>query len=391
MKFAVLNADEETLTLVRSLLADEENRLAFVQGGSPSTIAQLRRLAPAVRIVDSWEEGLVDSEQVVIVGRDGSPDFRFEQLRKLTQEGIPTVVVHPFSLQPLEYHELDMNLQATSARAVVYEPTRAHPAVDRLPAWTSNGEAAEGSEKTPFGRFEQVVIERRLRDRRRTTMLEHFVRDLGLLRRIVGEYRQVSALGKVPVDTADGLLGVQITTAEGLLVRWSVSPALGGEGATLSIVGEHGGATVEMPAGGDWSLVIRRGDETETETETFAAADAADHVAAKVVDALEERDPSSWQAALADMELCEAVERSLARGRTIELYHEAASEHGTFKGLMAAGGCLLLLVSIGIPIVATIVGRFRFPLADLWPYTLAGVLLLFLAMQSLKFVFPPKA
>jgi hypothetical protein len=208
------------------------------------------------------------------------------------------------------------------------------------------------------------------------------------LRRIVGEFRNVSALGSLPVDRADGLLGVQINTAEGLLVRWSVSPASAGEGATLSIDGEHGGATVEMPAGGDWSVEFRRGSETESET--FARADAADHAAAKVVDAVGSRDPASWQAALSDMELCEAVERSLARGRTIELYHERAGEHGTFKGLMAAGGCLLLLISISIPIVATMIGRFRFPLANLWPYALVGVLLVFLALQTLKFVFPPK-
>ena len=103
MKFAVLNADDDTLTLVRSLAADEENRLVFAHGGSKSVLEQLRRAVPSVRIVDSWEEGLVDPELTVIVGRDGSPDLRFEQLRKLAQEGIPTVVVHPFSLQPLEY------------------------------------------------------------------------------------------------------------------------------------------------------------------------------------------------------------------------------------------------------------------------------------------------
>jgi predicted dehydrogenase len=287
-----------------------------------------------------------------------------------------------------------MNLQATSAVAVIYEPTRSHPAVDRLLAWTRNGGAADSAEGNAgegaaVGRFEQVVVERRLRDRRRSSILEHFVRDVGLLRRIVGEFRQVSALGTLPIDKADGLLGVQIRTADGLLVRWSVSPAAGGEGATLSIESEHGGATVEMPADGDWSVAFHRGNETETET--FDRADAADHAAAAVADAVEARDPSSWRAALSDMELCEAVERSLARGRTIELYHEAASEHGTFKGLMAAGGCLLLLVSITIPIVATIVGRFRFPLADIWPYALAGVLIVFLALQALKFVFPPKS
>jgi len=391
MKFAVLNADDDTQALVHSLLADEENRLVFAHGGEPAAAARLRRLAPGVRLVESWEEALVDPELAVIVGRHGSPDLRFEQLRRLAQEGVPTVIVHPFSLQPLEYHELDMNLQATSARAVVYEPTRDHPAVDRLSAWTQAAGPAEGADSAvgnAFGRFEQVVVARRLRERRRASILEHFVRDVGLLRRIVGEFRNVSALGTLPVDKADGLLGVQITTAEGLLVRWSVSPAPAGEGATLSVDGEQGGATVDMPADGDWSAEFRRGDEVETET--FARADAADHAAAKVVDAVEGRDPASWHAALSDMELCEAVERSLARARTIELYHERAGEHGTFKGLMAAGGCLLLLVSIGIPIVATIVGRFRFPLADLWPYALVGVLLVFLALQTLKFVFPPK-
>lgn len=58
---------------------------------------------------------------------------------------------------------------------------------------------------------------------------------------------------------------------------------------------------------------------------------------------------------------------------------------------MSAGGCLLLLLSIGLPIVASIVGKFRFGIADLWPIASLAVLVPFLLLQLLKFVFPPES
>ena len=91
----------------------------------------------------------------------------------------------------------------------------------------------------------------------------------------------------------------------------------------------------------------------------------------------------------------QTIDRSLARGRTIELHHEEYNEAGNFKSLMAASGCgllllvLLLLVFIG---VVEDLGRainLRLGLLANWPYLLLAVLAVFLLMQLLLLALRP--
>jgi hypothetical protein len=105
-----------------------------------------------------------------------------------------------------------------------------------------------------------------------------------------------------------------------------------------------------------------------------------------------------WQDACRDVEIAATVERSLARGRTIELYDEEISEEATFKGMMAVGGCgVLLLGLLGLIVAATLDGlqlSFRHHLLwRLWPVYLLFPIVVFLGLQLLKLVFekPPPA
>ena len=54
-------------------------------------------------------------------------------------------------------------------------------------------------------------------------------------------------------------------------------------------------------------------------------------------------------------------DRSLARGRTIELFNEEHTEEESFKGVMAMGGCLLLVMALGVLFVAVVVEGLRLP------------------------------
>src|SRR5262249_13271923 len=97
----------------------------------------------------------------------------------------------------------------------------------------------------------------------------------------------------------------------------------------------------------------------------------------------------TWPDACRDVELSEAIARSLTKGRTIELHDEEHSEHGTFKGTMTSVGCGLLVASLVVLLVAAalaqITGQSIFGYA---PYFILGMLGLFLLVQSLKLVFP---
>jgi hypothetical protein len=267
---------------------------------------------------------------------------------------MPTIIVHPQSTSALAYYELDMHRQATGAAIVPFEPSRHDPQLTTLAADASAGE-----------RIDQVICERRTTDRSRTAVLRQFARDIGAIRRLTGDCEKVSALGTLTDDPTAGHLGVQITTAAGTLVRWSIGPATRGD---------------------DHSLEVIRGGEAAVKLDPAAGFEPA---AEAVVAAVGDPNNALWREALADLEIIEALQRSLQRGRTVELFHEEASEQGTFKGVMAAGGCLLLLLSIGLAIAATIVGKFRLLIADLWPYALLFFLVAFLSLQLLRFAFPP--
>jgi len=353
MKFAFLNVDVETVALAEALV-DDGHELALVMQGEQA--GALRSLAPAIRIVDEWEHALACGADATIVGRAGDEDDRLDKIRRLVQEGMPTVLVHPQSTSALAYYELDMHRQATNTPLVPYEPIRHDPAWDRLV------ETIESD-----GQFDQVICERRLVDRSRASVLTQLARDLGAVRRLTGECEKVSSFGTLTDDATAGHLGVQMTTARGTLVRWSIAPSAGGD---------------------EGSVELLRGDDRESIA--FDAAAGVQPAARAVVAALADAQNPLWRAALADLELVEAVERSLLKGRTVELFHEEASEQGTFKGLMAAGGCLLLMLSIGLAVAATMFGALRLAIADLWPFALLFVLAVFLLLQLLHFAFPAK-
>ena len=108
--------------------------------------------------------------------------------------------------------------------------------------------------------------------------------------------------------------------------------------------------------------------------------------------ALERREAMpDWTEAIRDIELAEAIPRSLVRGRTIEVQHEQPTEEGTFKGLMTSLGCGLLLIGLGAIVVLAILdavaqaNNWRAFAAVLrpWPLVMCGVFGVFLAFQVL--------
>jgi hypothetical protein len=100
-----------------------------------------------------------------------------------------------------------------------------------------------------------------------------------------------------------------------------------------------------------------------------------------------------WQQVCRALEVTDAVQRSVQRRRTIELYHEQVTEQETFKSVMAVGGCGMLLWVLLLMMIAGVVEGLRLPLRDtwiwqLWPVVVFAPLGVFLALQLLQLVFP---
>ena len=97
---------------------------------------------------------------------------------------------------------------------------------------------------------------------------------------------------------------------------------------------------------------------------------------------------TTWDEACRSLEVTDAVERSIRRKRTIELYHEQVTEQETFKSVMAAGGCGMLLWVLMLLLIAGVVEGLHLPLREtfiwrLWPVFLFVPLAVFLALSTL--------
>lgn len=384
MHFALLGIDHTTAELVRAAMKGGHT-LAAVYDVSPGEQAELRELAPGVEISEAWED-LLGGTAAVLVARAADDDRRAEQLRRLVQGGVPMIVAHPVHQSMLVYYELDMIRQESRCPMLPYTPQRWHPAVERL------AELAAG-EGSPIGRCQQVACERLLAERSKKQVLAHFVQDVEVLRLVAGELNKIGAMASAGAGLDYANLGVQMSGPEGVLVRWSVGPAEAETALRLTAIGP--GGKILLTAGTNdapWTIEIRTA--AERVVESYSLDDDSDPAAEAISllsDLVAGADVSpTWFDAARDLELADAIERSVARGRTIDLHFEEQTEHNTFKGMMAAGGCFLLVATLAAAVIASLLGFGGARLVRHWPVVMAVVLGGFLLLQFLRLVFPVK-
>ncbi|HTN77586.1 MAG TPA: hypothetical protein VL096_20145 [Pirellulaceae bacterium] len=377
MKFALLGIDDELLALARRLhdLAKHEITIYCEPG---SHIAELRALAPQAQHCEQWETLLLQNQfDALIVGRAcESVDIRADQLRKLTQAGVPLVVMHPAGEYIVGY-ELEMIRTDLRGVIVPYFAGISHPVFSEL------AKLIVSSDTPPnLGAIEQIVIVRRMAQRTSESVLAQLARDAVIVRQLLGNVRKVSASGALDGKTTPVNLAVQMTGEQGILARWSVEPAGQSVGATLSLIGERGSAVLQMPEANKWELSYGEqpttlADDSSSEIERLVSAAAGEATTIP-----------TWLDACRAAEIAGTIPRCLARGKTIDLYNEEHTEDGAFKGIMAVGGCLIILLGTLALIFVAIVEGLQLPLHNfllwrIWPLYLLVPILIFLFLQVL--------
>ena len=384
MRFALLGIDADTLELAEWVARSSAHQLVWACEADAAA-GTLKTFSPKIQISNFWEGLLAGSTaDAVIVARGANADERADQLRKLVQAAVPLLLAHPIDDSMLIGYELDMIRRESGGAMVPYVPYRWHAGVQRLAGLIAAGPTSE------IGATEQVVMERTMPERTQPLVQRQFARDVELLRGLAGDLTSISALAPGGKEEAQyGSLGVQLTGETGVLVRWSVGAVEHYAGARIVLRGANGKATLEIAdAGQPTELELVVGGKSSRET--FPAWSPAAAAVAELESAMAGRAPvPSWPDACRDVELTEAIARSLTKGRTIELHDEEHSEHGTFKGTMTSLGCGLLVASLMVLVVAAalakVTGNAFFGYA---PYLILGVLGVFLVLQSLKLVFP---
>jgi hypothetical protein len=405
MRLALLGADAETLDLVRwAVLVGGHELVAAYDVGQHA--GDILAIAPQAVLDDDWESLVLGTRaDGVIVARAGAgtaeatgiadEERRADQLRKLAQAAVPLLVVHP-ACEAIVGFEIEMIRRESGGVIVPFVPAARNEAIRELvdlASWGAN---------SPIGPVEQIVLERSLADRSRPSVLTAFARDAAILRQLIGTIRSITASGPAPATGRDPLgpkpkeppplanLSVHVGGDEVRAARWSVVPSHGGQHASLTLIGPSGTAVLRIQAEGEWQLQVAGSEE---KTLAFAPEPGFEEALWRLSHSLEPefRDDEAWLNACRDQEAAEAIDRSLARGRTIELLNEEHTEEESFKGVMAVGGCLLLVGALGVVFVATIVEGLRLPLRDwavwrFWPVYLLVPIAVFLLLQLLQLV-----
>lgn len=355
MRLALLNADAIAWSAAQSRLA--EGDAVLVWASELGALApEVKAVAPAARFDEPWETLLAGNvADLVLVGQasPASEERVAEQLGKLLRAEVRLAVSYPPRLGVLAAYELEMVREELRGELRPLAPSVTAPGAAALVAQVRSG---------ALGDVEQVVCQRNLAAADREATLQALAGDLLLARELAGELTRVAALAPPGEQVRYEQLGVQLSGPRGALVRWAAACDPESAGALVTVIGSRGRASCMLP---------------EQQAPPTAAPVAG-------------REAPSWLDAIRGLELVEAVERSLMRGKTIDLAARDTSESGTFKALMSAAGCLLLLTAPLILVTALALARVPAlqPLVQFVPAALALALLAFLGLQALRWALP---
>jgi hypothetical protein len=391
MKFAILGTDPDILRLVAAA-RHEDHEFFWVGDVRTFDAEQLGQFVIDRRDQSSQWETLLDRGIVdgVFVGRGAATgELRAEQLKRLAAEAIPLLVVHPVFDSVLPYYEIDMARREARGLIQHFNPTADQTAFSRLSEFIGSGHPA-------IGTIHQLTCERQVASGDREIVLRALAQDVESLAVVAGDIRRVSATGPANVEASFASLQIQLATTNLASARWSVGAIAATRGEILlTLMGERGTVTLreEFPLKGStssWQLELKSDDRRETEQLKIIdpAIAAVKRFAASLVPPVSHaaESLSTWSAATRAMEVVDAVELSLQKGRTIEVFQQQLTERLAFRGTMAALGCGLLLIAFLAVVIIAILGGaegiVREKMMPSWPLLLLAVLAFFLCLQA---------
>ncbi len=398
MNFAILGTDPDLLALAAAAV-DEGHHIVWIGDVRRADENALRCLSSLPEFPATNWETLLDqaTADAILIGRgNAGVELRTEQLKRFVTDAVPLLVVHPAGPNLLAYYELDMVRRETHAVLRHYNPLPANPVQSVFAQAVAVGDPK-------IGAIQQVVCTRHVTSGARDEVLDSLARDVELLAAVGGDVRQVSAIGPPDTDNTPGHAGpapsfgslqVQMTAAGKATMRWSLVPSREGRtGVELALVGDKGQLVWNQNENvlftNDEAAPQEPGDAPRLAIRelvtAITAANGIGTASGKVSVGPGNSDISTWDRATRAMEVVDAVELSLQKGRTIEVYQQQLTEQLAFRGTMAAFGCGLLLLGLVLMFVAGIAGGadwiLQRPVIGGWPIFLLAVLAFFLLLQ----------
>lgn len=399
MKLALIFPDRISIQLAQAVVTSDRFDLTGIYGSGPDLAA-----LAGVPLHPSAAQLPLNGLEGVIFGTGGPSEHRAECLRTLVQAEIPMIVVHPACDMLLGF-EMQMAQAASSLPILPFVNEMWHPWLLQIQEWSKTPHSS------PLGLISQIELRRPWVANQPTIPSYQFCRDAMLIRMIFGRIQRLNAFspGAKPDlgstgnalpnslnSVYDADLLVQMADESDRLIRWSWSKSHARAGVELQLIGANASCTVRMDDDpSKWTIQSDHGSIPFPPSEFDPFRQALEMLEGAVRDVkIRDQVDRLWEHACRSVELEDAVQRSYKRGRTIDLHLEEHSEESSFKGVMAAGGCLaLILALLVIPLVmlveqiAPAMGRDGQKLV--WPWMLLATMLCgFLGLQLLRLVIP---
>lgn len=367
MNFAIIGNRAGERAWADRILSSADHRLIAAYPGFDDL--------PDVPCGDSLEAAIGhDGVNAAIIG--GELEEREPALARAAVAGLRVLCVHPPAEFADPYYAVELGRAESGAIVIPNLSGRLHPGIVRLRDLIA--EAVRAGDRALVVRYEGSSTE---------PLIIQFSRCVDILQALIGRVDALSATADPP--------GASIAECTRLSVH--LRGKLSGEAELTVSPARTAGLTLKCssfeaklafdpdepePAG---RVAIRRGLLEEHRDfpawepkarllEVLSAAAAGEDARPDLTDGMR------------SLELAEAAVRSLKRGRWIELHYEQVSEAGAFKAVMTSWGCLILafaIIALPVALVGPILG---FNGTLFAAYAVPPVLVLFLALQLLRFL-----
>jgi predicted dehydrogenase len=389
MNFALLGDDPAVLPLVRALATHSRHRLIRLVGPRAAW-SSAWLIPPAATSVQSWEELLIDKEvEIVIVA--GKGDEWQPIVRQLVQADRAVIVLPALAQSIPFFYELALVAAEHPGKIFPLFTWRAHPLLGQLREFLSSHEQRA---------VHHVQVERRPASEESgaaeglmtgSDIDRALLVDIDLLGQLFGSYDQVTASRSGSDAGGYSLATVTLAGQNVPQAAWSATA-----GTAIAETADW-----KMTVAGEGLRAVLTGDPTQEfnnlrldlDRESTLLENPPTDGAADLLEQLTAPAGSAWWQDLArDVELVEAVGRSVRRRRAIDVHFETPSERSLFKTQMTAAGCSLLMLTL-VAVVLYLVLAATIDMPELVKKILVGLAFLplgvFLLLQVLVFIARP--
>lgn len=360
MKFALLGWNSKIVPLLRAIFADSRHSFTIAAEVPNDSLAELLAAAPGIRVLQTWEELLVDTTaDVTLVA--GDSDSIQAGAKQLAVDGRSLALFPQASQGSAFVYELTLTHDDNRVPLVPVSSLPVHPLVLKLQELIQRGDLG----KVVLQRVERSVAADAQQSGRQSSGLTRaevdgaLFDDVPLLRFLGGNYNRITAVHSGSEETGITLATVTLGGNDLAEATWTARP--GKTAWSLEVTGSTGSATLELDAGSAGTLTINSANSDSDSESASALTDDGSRVGECQLAALDqslEDSATHWAEMTRAFETVEATHTSLRRRRTIDLFFETTSERSIFKSQMTAVGCGLIMLTLFGLVAFLLLGAF---------------------------------